>query len=90
MLPKTGKRQLLPTFVKEESPMLETDELLTPEDVAKRLRLARGTVYNMISSGRLPAFRINRRCVRIPRRALLAWLEEFRQRPFDPAATDVA
>jgi excisionase family DNA binding protein len=43
------------------------DELLTPTEVSKTLRVTRQTVYNYIDSGRLPAVRVGVRRVRILR-----------------------
>ena len=31
---------------------------LTPEEVAKKLRVTTGTIYNLIKRGELPAFRV--------------------------------
>ena len=60
--------------------------LLTPKQVAKRLNLALGTVYNMISDGRIPAYRINKRLVRIGEKDLEEWLKKFKQDLFDPSS----
>jgi putative molybdopterin biosynthesis protein len=55
--------------------MDRTEELLLKVDeVARRLSLARATVYLMISSGELPSFRKGR-AVRVPARALEQWIE---------------
>lgn len=35
-------------------------EFVTPEEIAKRLRVSKMTVYRLIHSGELPAIRVNR------------------------------
>lgn len=40
-------------------------QLLTPAEVALRLGLSRGTIYNWIYERRLPAVRLSRRAVRV-------------------------
>jgi excisionase family DNA binding protein len=40
---------------------IETPRLLTPAEVAYRLRVGRATVYRLISSGESPAVRLNAR-----------------------------
>lgn len=49
--------------------------LLKAGEVADRLSLGRATVYEMISAHILPTVRIGR-AVRVPARALEAWIEE--------------
>lgn len=49
--------------------------LLRCEEVAKRLGLCRSKVYAMAASGELPSVRVGR-SVRIPIRALEAWVEK--------------
>ena len=39
--------------------MIETPRLLTPAEVAERLHVRRATVYRLISSGEIPAVRLN-------------------------------
>lgn len=60
---------------------MSDDLLLTPDEVAKRLKLKNGTIYNMIYEKRIPAVRINRRCVRIRLTDLEAWLGQHFQAP---------
>ena len=50
-------------------------KLLTVEEVAARLALARGTVYGMTQRGGLPVVRIGR-AVRVPEEALARWVAE--------------
>ncbi len=60
--------------------------LLTVSEVAAELRLSKGTVYAMCSTGKMPSVRIgmNRGSVRVPRQALEKWLREELQ---DEAST---
>ena len=53
-------------------PVSLPDEFLTPAEVAKKLKVAKATVYNMVTVGILPAIRLGR-TVRIP----CAQFEEF-------------
>ena len=56
---------------------MERSELLafTPAQVAEKLGLGRTTVYQLLSSGRLPAIRIGR-SVRVPAGALHEFLSK--------------
>jgi len=45
--------------------MAEVGRMLTPEEVAQRLGVARLTVYSWIRTGVLPATRLGRRILRI-------------------------
>jgi len=38
---------------------LATDRLLTPDEVARTLRVSRGTVYRYVAAGRLSAVRLH-------------------------------
>jgi excisionase family DNA binding protein len=50
---------------------------LTVEDAAKLLDISRSQAYEWVKDGTLPAIRVpNSNAVRIPRRALEAWIEE--------------
>ncbi|MGH9342482.1 MAG: helix-turn-helix domain-containing protein [Terriglobia bacterium] len=49
--------------------------LLKASEVADRLSIGRATAYEMMSGGVLPTVRIGR-AVRVPARALEAWIEE--------------
>jgi excisionase family DNA binding protein len=40
-------------------------QLLTPAEAAARLGVARGTLYNWISDGKIAVVRLSGRCVRI-------------------------
>jgi excisionase family DNA binding protein len=58
--------------------------LLTPAEVARRLRQDRATIYRKIRAGVLPAVRLNdgRGALRMPADELAAWLYA------DPKETD--
>lgn len=49
-------------------------ELLTVSEAAQLLRLSRSHTYDLIREGSLPVVYFGR-SVRVPRRALLAWVE---------------
>lgn len=54
----------------------KVEALLTVAETAEYLGLADGTVYHMISEGRLPVIRLSKRCVRFRLDDLDKWLEE--------------
>ena len=49
-------------------------ELLRAEEVARVLGVGRSKVFEMFRAGELPLIRLGR-SVRVPRRALAAWIE---------------
>ena len=53
--------------------MSSVEQWLTPDEVAKRLRLSRGHIYRLVSSGVLTAVRIDR-ALRVSRVELDEWL----------------
>lgn len=53
-----------------------TNELVNVQEAAEYLGLAVGTVYHMISEGRLPVTRLSKRCVRFRLRDLNEWLDK--------------
>lgn len=55
-------------------------ELLRVEQVAAELGVHRSTVFEMLRRGELPVLRIGR-LVRIPRKALDAWIEKRTELP---------
>jgi excisionase family DNA binding protein len=52
---------------------LNNDELMTPEEVAQRLRVGRTKVYELTDRGELPSIKIDR-CRRIPSRGVDAFI----------------
>ena len=65
----------------------ETPRLLTPDEVAERLRQSRASVYRKIAAGEIPAFRLNanRGPLRVREDELDAWLNaEETHRCHDP------
>ena len=50
------------------------NDLLTYQDAAKFLNLRLGTLYALVSEGRVPHLRLGRRLVRFERAQLEAWL----------------
>jgi excisionase family DNA binding protein len=55
----------------------EDDRLWTVHEAARFLNLSPGTVYHLISAGRLTCIHISCRCVRFSKRALLNWVQEL-------------
>lgn len=66
-----------------ESQPNQTPNLLTPADVAERLRVTRTWIYNEIKSGRLPSFRVGK-LARVTEQDLSAYLEARRRAPVAP------
>ncbi|MBI1902911.1 MAG: helix-turn-helix domain-containing protein [Planctomycetes bacterium] len=63
-------------------------DLLTVQEAASLLRLSRGAVYVLCSSGRLPHYRVGvgRGAIRISDGDLATFIEQCRQEPPDRAA----
>ena len=55
---------------------MEIDTVYTPEEIAKRLKVAGGTIRNLIKKGALFAFQVGDQ-YRIPQYALDEWLSPF-------------
>lgn len=54
-------------------------QLLTPIQISDYLRLSLKTIYNMVSEGRLPCYRVNKRCVRFNKEQIDEWLAQKQQ-----------
>lgn len=52
---------------------LESD-LLTVDETARYLRLSRTRTYTLISRGEIPAVKVGKRAIRVPRGALERWV----------------
>jgi excisionase family DNA binding protein len=57
------------------------DRLLSMREVAELTGLSVGTLYHMISQGRLPTVRISSRCVRTRLSALHEWWDQLSENP---------
>lgn len=55
---------------------MEIDIVYTPEEIAKKLKVAGGTIRNLIKKGKLFAFQVGDQ-YRIPQYALNQWLSPF-------------
>jgi excisionase family DNA binding protein len=55
----------------EASSVVNADELISPEEAAKRLALSRATVYNWIDAQRLIGWRLTRQGTLIPAEQIL-------------------
>ncbi len=62
-------------------PERSLERLLTVDEVAALLRLSRGSVYHMVSQGRLPCIRLSKRCLRFSREAIAQVIREMTQEP---------
>ena len=58
--------------------------VLTVPEMAKVLRIGRGSAYELVRIGAVPSIRVGR-LVRIPRDGLLAWMESEKP-PIDNSA----
>ncbi len=62
-----------------ESPKMraaaQQPEMLTREQAAEMLKISTRTLGRLVSRNYVPHLRLNRRCVRFPRRALADWIE---------------
>ena len=61
----------------------EDYQLLTIAEVAQWTGLAVGTLYHLVSEGRIPVIRLSKRCIRFSRRALNEWIEQCSEEPSD-------
>lgn len=57
-------------------------ELLTPVEAAKLMQISKSQVYEKCAAGEIPTTRIGR-SVRIPRKALMEWIEKGGTEPAD-------
>jgi excisionase family DNA binding protein len=64
--------------VKQVEQSSDSPQLLKAFEVAKILGLGRTKVYEMMAGGQLPVVKIGT-AVRVPRKRLLAWIEENTQ-----------
>ena len=55
--------------------MTDDDELMTVQEAAAFLRVPPSWVYSHTRGGTIPVLRIGPRLLRVPRRALLAWVD---------------
>lgn len=49
--------------------------MLTVEETARVLRIGRNSAYEAVAGGSIPSIRIGRK-IRVPRRALAAWIDD--------------
>jgi excisionase family DNA binding protein len=58
----------------------DEDRLMDVNDVAKLLGLAPGTIYHLVSQGRIPFIRLSARCLKFRRSDILPWIERKSQK----------
>lgn len=56
---------------------IDTDQLLKVEDVARLLQMSAGTIYHLVSQGRIPCVKLSARCLRFRSADLAAWIEDL-------------
>ena len=66
-----------------DQPIAQPELLLRVDETARRLSLARSTVYQLVASGALPSVRFGR-SVRIPLADLEAWVATRTESGFGP------
>jgi len=54
------------------------NDIISPEEVAKRLGISMAYVYRLVNAGKMPSIRLGRRII-IPRAAWEHWFEEQAQ-----------
>ena len=59
---------------------MNNKSLLTVEQVAEYLQLKPKTIYNLVSIGVLPCYRINKKCVRFKKEEIDLWLQKYQQK----------
>jgi predicted DNA-binding transcriptional regulator AlpA len=57
-----------------------TERLWNVEEVANFLGLAIGSVYHLVSQGRIPCVRLSARCLRFDPDVIAVWLQEKSKR----------
>lgn len=76
-------RDILARYAKGARDVTESNrELLRPAEAAEMLSMSRSKVYALVSNGRLPAVRAMG-SVRIPRRALVEWIDRQTVTPIE-------
>ena len=54
---------------------IRNERLLTISEVAEMTGMAVGTLYHVVSQGRIPVVRLSKRCIRFRYSDLLEWIE---------------
>jgi excisionase family DNA binding protein len=56
-----------------------TDRLLTIEELSTLTGMAKGSLYHLVSQGRVPVVRISKRCIRFRESRIHQWWDELTQ-----------
>lgn len=75
--PALSQKEPFGTGLEGALPAPMIDMVYTPEEIAKRLKVAGGTIRNLIKKGKLFAFQVGDQ-YRIPQYAIDAWLSPMR------------
>jgi excisionase family DNA binding protein len=57
------------------------DRLLTIREVSEITQLSVGSLYHLVSAGRIPVVRLSRRCLRFRLSALEKWFQQLSDEP---------
>jgi len=60
---------------------MNDDDLLTIREVAEILKLAVGSVYQLVSQHRIPHVYLSKRCLRFRRGSIQAWIKSLGETP---------
>ena len=60
--------------------LMQNQNLMTVTELSQYLKLAPQTIYNMVSENRIPAYRINSRCLRFRLEEIEEWLSKVKQK----------
>lgn len=75
------QKNKLPLFKNgQKARKIKAISLLTPQEVAERLRLTRRTIMKYIREGKIRAIKINRRIYRISEKDLNSFLKKCKKR----------
>jgi len=56
------------------------EALWNAEELAKYLKMAKGSIYHLVSQGRIPTVRLSARCIRFRPSEIAAWVESITQK----------
>jgi len=78
--PVFNRQYELKTFEPSMTLYLLDNEILTPQELAKALKVSRVYIYKLVERGDLPYLRVGGKVIRFNRAEIEAWLEESRGR----------
>ena len=72
---------------KDNTSVIETDQLLSVEQTAEFLKLSKPTIYGLISKGELPVMKRSKRCY-FSKMELLAYIKQGRRKTISETAKE--